>query len=410
MSRAVGSVSSNGFADKAIPGITQKLVGPTSTSNRLSWKDKFSRFVYGTLGFHSMYHMFDIGLSNFLALDILKHGTNIKSYLGISLRGADPKMGGSNQGVFSPGTPDCTNQFYVMPSCTGPNGLTVPPKYIQMASANLLGQKGSYSLRSRILGWCTPVLRFKFRPEDVIKPRFQKTNRIAGALFTTHSISPMRLGICGSLTQGIGLGMFRRMASNPLKVLSGVVLMGGAAYIGKRTYAYVTSKPVKKEEAPSPCDHSVQTMDPKSVKREINLAGLSITYVTSEPVKKEEIPLPSDHSVQTMDPKFVRRIFQIAGLSLLAIATLSSKNIREPLIATLLGVTYIGAAAHVACSVNMHIANRLTKKEVVLPGRARRNALDPKPVVPIVPKLNARILAVAGFCMRLYGASWLGVC
>jgi len=218
--------------------------------SQLSWKDKLSRFVYGTLGFHSAFHLLDNGLANFLALDILKHGTNIKAYISIFFRGADPKMGGSNQGVYSPGSPNCTNQFYVMPNsaksgATMINSIMVPPSYTHMASATMLGRKAGDggSLQSTLLGFCTPTLRFKFRPDDVAMPRFEETDRLEGALCTTHSISPGRLGIFGSLRQGIGPSMFRRMARHPIKVLSGIAMIGGAAYIAKRTYTYVTSKP-----------------------------------------------------------------------------------------------------------------------------------------------------------------------
>ncbi len=147
-------------------------------------------------------------------------------------------------------TPNCTNQFYVMPnSAKSPlaaiNSVMVPPMYTHMASATMLGHKAGDggSLKATLLGFCTPTLRFKFRPEDVKTPRFEQTDRIEGALYTTHSISPGRLGIFGSLRQGIGPSMFRRMARHPLKVLSGIAMIGGAAYIAKRTYTYVTSKP-----------------------------------------------------------------------------------------------------------------------------------------------------------------------
>jgi hypothetical protein len=385
MSRAVGSVSSNEFAGKVNAEFTtQKLAGPTPASNRLTWKDKFSRFVYGTLGFHSMYHMFDIGLSNFLALDILKHGTNIKSYMSISLRGADPKMGGTNEAVFDPALGKlypCQNQFYVMPNAGKledvPTSLVVPPTYIQMASLNLVGghtvagQKMP-SLSSTVIGWMTPVLRFKFRPEDVTSPRFKPDHSLTPALFTEHSISPLRLGICGSLTQGIGRGMFWRMASHPLKVLSGAALMGGAAYIGKRTYTYVTSEPAKKEEALTSCDYSVQTIDGKSV---------------------------------SISPGS-RRISRIAGLALLGMCALTT----EKGAALLTTAALIGGAAYAGKVVGAQIANRLTKKERVLPSRTFGNAMDQKLVIHPRSRLNSRISAVVGGCLRLYGAYWLGVC
>jgi hypothetical protein len=237
--------------------------------SQLSWKEKLSRFVYGTLGFHSAFHLLDNGLANFLALDILKHGTSIKAYISIFFRGADPKMGGSNQGVYSPGSPNCTNQFYVMPNSakspiTAINSIYVPAAYTHMASATMLGHKAGDggSLKAALLGFCTPTLRFKFRPEDVKTPRFEETNRVTGALYTTHSISPGRLGIFGSLRQGIGLSMFRRMARHPHKVLGGIAMIGGAAYIAKRTYTYVTSKP----QPPSP-ERSIREVAEEVVSR-----------------------------------------------------------------------------------------------------------------------------------------------
>jgi hypothetical protein len=85
------------------------------------------------------------------------------------------------------------------------------------------------------------------------------------ALFTEHSISPLRLGICGNFTQGIDRGMFQRMAKNPMKVLTGAALIAGAGYLAKHTYSYVSGAPAKKEEVSSSSVDPMNAKDPKQV-------------------------------------------------------------------------------------------------------------------------------------------------
>lgn len=240
-----GFKKSSDAAKLAVPPATDK---PASPSTRLSWKERASRCTYGMLGFHAVYHLLDNGLANFFALDILRHGTNILSYLSINLRGADPKMGGTMEAEYRPDVGDelrahTKNRFFVMPSVSHANGEVEkfraengPANFIRMATVNLVSGRKEDSILSQLIQVCSPVLRFKFRPEEVTSPRFEPDPKMQPALYTEHSISPGRLGIYGSLTQGINLGMFRRMANHPTQVLTGAAMIGAAAYIGKRTY------------------------------------------------------------------------------------------------------------------------------------------------------------------------------
>ncbi|HEV7736732.1 MAG TPA: hypothetical protein VGO47_05080, partial [Chlamydiales bacterium] len=86
-------------------------------------------------------------------------------------------------------------------------------------------------------------LRFKFTPE-VFKANFTPDRTMPkGCFYTKKPISPLHLGVNGSLLQGLNLGMFSRMVQHPSRMLRGVVFLGAAAYVGKRTYRYITNQP-----------------------------------------------------------------------------------------------------------------------------------------------------------------------
>ena len=232
-------------------------------STHLSWREKFSRFVYGSLGFSSAYHLFDLGLANLLALDILKHGTSLKNYFSISFSGADPSRGGTSEtqyygwnektdwGSCVNYAEDAKNKFFVMHETDRSNetdsgtqgpcmGVQLPMAYSNMANSNSTGGRTPLTI---LLDFITPVLRFKFIPAD-FKANFKPDKTMPkGCFYTEKPISPMHLGITGSVTQGINPRMFSRMIQHPSRVLRGVVFLGAAAYIGKRTYRYITSKP-----------------------------------------------------------------------------------------------------------------------------------------------------------------------
>ena len=215
------------------------------------------------------YHLFDRGLANFLGLQTLRHGTNISSYLGISLRGANPQMGGSMEPHVISNCPvniQVTKDFYAIPDPTFLELSRSQPKlfgYLQipmlhtlMASYNLCGLKIHHpslicetpntsqkakKIFAELLNLFTPIIRFRFKPEELqVDPygpsRFMYDPALlsTGALKTPHAISPLRLGICGSLLQGVGHGMFHRMEQNPFKVITGIASMTfGSLYLQK---------------------------------------------------------------------------------------------------------------------------------------------------------------------------------
>ncbi len=69
---------------------------------------------------------------------------------------------------------------------------------------------------------------------------------------TAQPISPIHLGITGSLTQGINSNIWERMVTHPYKVAIGVALLTTAAIVAKLTYSYINSPPQKIEETPAP--------------------------------------------------------------------------------------------------------------------------------------------------------------
>lgn len=241
-----------------------------------SWRDSVKKCRSTASNLCLAYSLADRGFANLFALSTLKHGTSALSYLSIYRHGADPRRGGSMEGVYTglnPLSRTCQNYFYVMPD---PNVQDVlsrnwdridkrlrgPSSFVTMANQLMLGITRSDQLSiptfcarflsSVFLDNVTPLLKFKFKPEEVIDPsnralgfRFEYDPAWEGiALRTAHSISPRRLGLTGSLLQ-VGPDAVERMRQHPMKVLSGGACLLLTSLILKHTYqAWQNTTPV----------------------------------------------------------------------------------------------------------------------------------------------------------------------
>lgn len=254
------------------------LAEPTAFSERseqcTQLISKINQVLWTALGFLTAYNLLDAGLSRFLVLETLTHGTGPLGYLGISLNGADPNFGGGSTGSSNVigneiHIDNSKNYFYVFRDSDFPSvcttsadpftcfwmGNKITPRMHAILSgiANvgcsikdsrfMRGNLGKIAL-GILAGMLTPTLKFRFTPDEILNctdsclfeddPNYYNHQ----ALRTSKWISPIHLGITGSITQGVNTDMFNRMIANPEKALTGLALLGAAAYVAKRTHRY----------------------------------------------------------------------------------------------------------------------------------------------------------------------------
>jgi hypothetical protein len=222
-----------------------------------SWSVKKS--LWSLAGTLAAYQLFDQGLANFLNLETLRHGTGPLGFVGINLHGADPNYGGHETGsgfVQSKYMENSKGYFHVFKDseCSAgghlPFFLTIPPRIHAILSGT--ASIGVPPL-GMLAGLLTPTLRFRFRPEDILgcikDCQFEDDPDYDGAAYRTQQpISPIHLGITGSITQGVDSNMFSRMSADPLKVLGGALLLIGAYKVAKVTYNYFTQETSEQPE------------------------------------------------------------------------------------------------------------------------------------------------------------------
>jgi len=240
--------------------------------NKLFWK---------IIGVWCTYKLVDSGLSHFLALETLIHGTGPLGFLGISLNGADPIYGGGDTGSsvgigLDHHITNSKNYFHVFRD-SGLENLPFTAEIIP--SVHLLGpitmiyakvhavgsamavfgyptaEGISKALRlcaGIVCGVLTPTLKFRFKPEAILNCisscRFEKDPDYHGCAYrTAQPISSTHLGIMGSLSQGIGSGTLSRMANNPRKVLEGAAFLLTAFFVARATYRYLNTSSSQEE-------------------------------------------------------------------------------------------------------------------------------------------------------------------
>lgn len=258
--------------EEALP----KILDPAPNQKLIT---KINKVLWLILGCWSAYSLFDAGLSRLFALETLNHGTGPLGYIGISLNGADPNFGGGHTGS-SAGVGDADyirnsqRQFHVFKDtaftefcewddlktlCITLGNHILPRMHAVFSGMANFGYSRVYmtgglgnAVIGAISGLFTPTLNFRFKPEDVLNCTsacfFENDPDYSNAAYrTTMPISATRLGIIGSLTQGIDANMLSRMCASPWKVVLGVALIGTAALVARKTYQYyVKSTPVEK--------------------------------------------------------------------------------------------------------------------------------------------------------------------
>jgi hypothetical protein len=201
--------------------------------------------------FDPFINFFTQGLSDFIGLETLRHGTCFQNYISIRLNGASPAFGGSFTGA-SAGS----GYKYFRYDSTGYVFVTKDSEAYTFALGNLVPQIFNRCISSRM--YCglsasaaitgsglhktllrvafvtfnvlfVPTIKCRFLPED-IPARFEndpsnscEKNANDGLAYRTKQrISVDHIGVYGLLTQGIKGNILDRMTGNPVKTCWGL--------------------------------------------------------------------------------------------------------------------------------------------------------------------------------------------
>lgn len=235
------------------------------------------------MGVWATYNLVDSGLSRFLALETLTHGTGPFGYIGINLNGADPNFGGNSLGSRAAtnsynSMKSSKNYFHVFKDseisetcnttripllCNAYFNELFPRLHAIAAGAGNLSNNSYETIldlikagTGAVTGFLTPTLKFRFKQDDILNCNdsciFENDPYYSNLAYrTSTAIPPTHLGILGSLSQGIHANTLHDMAAQPDKVIIGVLLLGTAILIGKKTYDYYYT-PIKQEPPTSP--------------------------------------------------------------------------------------------------------------------------------------------------------------
>ncbi len=214
-------------------------------------------------------NLIDNGLSNFFALETLRHGTNPINAVSIHFTGGNPAYGGTSTGSGStedtPGyffltkdsemphlfnTVNSLSRFYAkIPSCASRaiSRRLFPKFFCGLSSYNWAKQTIGdpdqphhplLSVVQRILCFSlsilgvliTPTLKFRFKK---IEPHLEEDPMTEQwAYKTAQKVEWWRIGTLGTLVTGLNLNWVQRAKENPAKVLTGIIQLAiGAALL-----------------------------------------------------------------------------------------------------------------------------------------------------------------------------------
>jgi len=278
-----------GISNTTLPENAHGVITPSdvsSSSTLSSGYAKAFKAYWTTMGIWGTYNLFDAGLSRFLGLETLTHGTNPSGYVNILLNGADPSYGGSDTGSSATfGRTDLQQKSegyfhvfkdsaFINPPCPDPDPLkpmtllcNAAPKvafpkqhgvFSGLSSVGYTFGREDSSLVQKVVGAAsgvfTPTVKFRYTPEDAqchvsshpeIDPDtcvFEDDADYLGGIAyrTKQPISSLEhIGVTGSLCQGLNPDLFSRMAAHPDKVIAGAVLLVSAGILANATYNYV---------------------------------------------------------------------------------------------------------------------------------------------------------------------------
>lgn len=230
---------------------------------------------------YACYKLADQGLANLLGLKTLRHGTTLINYIGIKLLGGFPAAGGNRTGATRGWNYDNTSgKFYIFkdnvmtsmsqslhghkPSAMftlfieGFQSISIRilPNYFKFLGGYntalslfclphfneipyhsmpvlkiLIAAIGTIGGLAAVL--TTPTLKFRISPREVSQ-KFTNDPKFDGlAYYTTHWVAMWKIGVLGTLTQGLNLDIFKRIYDQPAKAVTGVFQIATAVALAK---------------------------------------------------------------------------------------------------------------------------------------------------------------------------------
>jgi hypothetical protein len=216
------------------------------------WRVAQVIFLTIEIFFDPIIDFFTQGLSDFLGLETLRHGTSIQNYISIRLNGADPMFGGGATGAVTGFGKESLraeargnffvtkdSEAYVKPYGTlGSqifNRCISSRFYCGLSAKTTISGTGFHKTLLRVLiitfnVMFVPTVKFRFILEDILG-RFENDpdNKCSEdpnkglAYRTKHLISTDYIGLKGIVTQGLQGNIWSRMKAHPIKVCWGLV-------------------------------------------------------------------------------------------------------------------------------------------------------------------------------------------
>ncbi len=200
------------------------LLSIIKSGAQLGWKATSS--CWNNYQYVRYFMLFDSALANILALHTLRHGTCFRNWSSIQFTGADPGMGakapGQTKHLNGSMKDKCENAFFLWR-----DGENNAHYYADMSAQAFWGNR--CRLLSLIDGAFTPTLRFRLEGREIDGGRLERPNWRSDCYFTRHRISPMRLGVSGSMVAGVNRRVFSRIRRRPLRFCAGILQLAVVA-------------------------------------------------------------------------------------------------------------------------------------------------------------------------------------
>lgn len=233
------------------PELSNKEKVLNSTDNKIVYAAK-AVFWSLAMFFNPIVDFFTQGLSDFLGLETLRHGTSFQNYINIRITGGKPnhshKSGGATSGFQAIQAYDNGDYLFVSKDSESHapdigralshfhNRVIISRFYCGLSASNTFKGKGWLFLIPRIVivvlsVLLVPTVKFRFKPEDINNNRFEndpdsasQTNPEKGLAYRTkQAIGTEHIGFMGIINQGLQGNVWARMKAHPVKATWGLV-------------------------------------------------------------------------------------------------------------------------------------------------------------------------------------------
>lgn len=207
----------------------------------------------------AIYQLFDQAVANLLALETHRHGTSILSYPRIFFFGGKIARGGTGgqsahllqaQGS-NPYRDRSVGRIWMWEDSlsTFRRRATLSDKFSEFAWQNMQGPF-HYSMFAnkalfndfeigQFLALLTPTIKYRFTSDEAGRRLSRDFVGTHGCRYAQQDISPIHLGITGSLIQGVNRDLLNRIRAKPEKLIVGMVELAAAVAL---TYIFFNLK------------------------------------------------------------------------------------------------------------------------------------------------------------------------